>query len=236
MPDQPTTEDLGDLIRAEAARNPEFAASVRATERDRAGAPNLAEPPRDAALTAVRKLWDDPDTRPPMPIYTGHVERMFDLADRIAAYIRDGHPAQGDALDAQAAVDIAHARYARATTDEERAEVISELIGDWLAAWPRTAVTDPWDALAPEIVRMTRAASMVDTVPAYVHRLLDAFLDQAPLNFGTAAVPAEIQDRLTAAVCRGQLGTVRTHGPGAPRHDYHEGECGDLCDNREEQR
>lgn len=44
--------------------------------------------------------------------------------------------------------------------------------------------------------------------PKYVHRLLDAFLSQTPLNFGKADVPKDVQDRLGAAVQSGQLGTA----------------------------
>jgi hypothetical protein len=99
-----------------------------------------------------------------------HPHDVIDDAVLYEAYVRDGSvPSPGDDLDAEAVIGMAHARYRRAVNDEERAEVISELIGDWLAAWPRTAVTDPWDALAPEIVRMTRTnGDIVDAAIAYV--------------------------------------------------------------------
>lgn len=52
--------------------------------------------------------------------------------------------------------------------------------------------------------------------PAYVHRLLDAFLSGQPLNFGTEHPPQDVQDRLTAAVQQGQLGTVEVPAEPAP--------------------
>jgi hypothetical protein len=113
---------------------------------------------RDSATAYSARVLQGALTRYADPeAVTAAARAVLTLAQTVEPYIRDGEiPVEGDALDAQAAVDIAHERYARAVNDEERSEVISELIGDWLAAWPRTALTDPWDALAPEIVRMTR--------------------------------------------------------------------------------
>lgn len=39
-----------------------------------------------------------------------------------------------------------------------------------------------------------------DASHAYVHRILDAWLNQAPLNFGRLKVPKDVQERLSEAV------------------------------------
>lgn len=44
--------------------------------------------------------------------------------------------------------------------------------------------------------------------PAYVHRILDAYLDNKTLDFKGEDVPEDVQDRLIDAMCDGRLTTL----------------------------
>jgi hypothetical protein len=165
--------DAYDTAVVEATRDGELEAIID-------GALTTDQEIRDSAAAYSARVLQGALTRYADPeAVTAAARAVLTLAQTVEPYIRDGEiPGEGDALDAQAAVDLAHERWSRATNDEERAEVISELIGEWWAAWPRTANTHPWDALAPEIVRMTRHedAAQLRTELTKVQHGIDALL------------------------------------------------------------
>jgi hypothetical protein len=101
-------------------------------------------------------------------------------ADIYEPYIRHGEThTGGNDIDIPAAIHTARERIAHATSDVERAEAVSDLLGEWYAAWPPTAVTDMWDPIATEIVQLLRGNSdIVDAAIAYVQEPEDGDNEQ----------------------------------------------------------
>ncbi len=76
---------------------------------------------------------------------------------RLAAWWRTRRmPAMAVVAD-EVEANLANARvaYVQADSDEERAEILAAVIGDWYATWPESAVTDPDWPLAYALVRVT---------------------------------------------------------------------------------
>ena len=92
----------------------------------------------------------------------GHPDEQDDEQDHSA--IRCTHGATDCCADhttlpslTMQALDQARHDYAQAEDDEERADVIGDLLADWYAAWPSTAATDPHQPIAAEILRIVGA-------------------------------------------------------------------------------
>jgi hypothetical protein len=77
--------------------------------------------------------------------------------------------------------------------------------------WSEAPESD-WREVVPGRREYAARQQALAQTPTYVHRLLDAFLNQEPLNFGHAPVPSDIQARLKAAKESGQLGSVPADG------------------------
>lgn len=63
-----------------------------------------------------------------------------------------------DADDVHQLLDDATRAFADATTSGERVEVIRDLLDGWYGAWPTSAVTDPHEGIAHQIVALVHAA------------------------------------------------------------------------------
>ncbi len=84
------------------------------------------------------------------------------------------------AVDVNRMLAAYRARYQAAGEDEaERVEVVAQLLCDWYASWPRTAVTDPHWPLAAELVRLLAPAGRA--APAGPGRPVDLVDGPSPL-------------------------------------------------------
>lgn len=92
-------------------------------------------------------------------------------------------------------------RYAR-QIDAATAAVLKERVMQRLPRLGDVMVISGCDQLA-----VMRGGGEAPT-PPYVHNLLTAFLDRAPLDFGANVVPADVRARLRAAYQDGTLGGV----------------------------
>ncbi|GAB3817747.1 hypothetical protein [Micromonospora zhanjiangensis] len=67
------------------------------------------------------------------------------------------HEPADEPADVEELLTLAAENLDTAETDDERADAIGMLLSGWYAAWPPSAVTDPHDPIAAELVRLLRA-------------------------------------------------------------------------------
>lgn len=74
-----------------------------------------------------------------------------------------------------------------------------------VAADPELYVDPPWVITISPSSGPGGNQSPEDDAPAYVHRILDAFLTGSPLNFGALTPPPGVRRRLDEALADGTL-------------------------------
>lgn len=95
--------------------------------------------------------------------------RLGQLEDRVDEMQTPSEYDPADDEDAQATaqtlIDDATKAFAAADSSSERVEVIRDLLAGWYAAWPKSAVTDPHEPIAWQLVSLICAAEARASAP-----------------------------------------------------------------------
>ncbi|MET7949238.1 hypothetical protein [Micromonospora sp. NPDC005324] len=105
---------------------------------------------RDKLAATVQRVRDFADE---LALYCSPHGMAADYAQRLREVLSEPDP---DAV--QRMLDDATQAFADASTGSERREVIRDLLAGWYAAWPPTAVTDPHEGIAFQLVALVYAA------------------------------------------------------------------------------
>jgi hypothetical protein len=90
--------------------------------------------------------------------------RVFTRVD--ATLIEPAKLGDPPAVDVQALLEETRAALAAADSNQDRTDIVEELLEDWYAAWPDTALTSPHQAIAGELVRLLQPGPVTLTIPS----------------------------------------------------------------------